>query len=486
MPGPCILIVDDDKRVLELLEIAFGTQGFKVLTAGDGDEAVRSASQEKPDLIILDVRLPRRSGLDVCEMLRRDLPEPGIPIVVVSAAVETETRLQAFARGADDFLAKPFSPKELVARVKRLLARTSEARQAKQRVVELERDLSRARNELDRANLEARREQRLCQLATGPGQALHGSLDADEIVARLLFDAQTRLGSGFVALLWSERPGQPLCAWAARGETLDRIAALEVRPDGPLGTLVGGLGRPVLRRELDRFPELRAELPAFLAHAVTVIAPIPGPGRLEGLLVADERMDGGEPRPAEIEMLASLCSMAGASLANAARVREQLIHAITRLAVTLVPHTEDVTRRRDEAGALLDHAARALLLPPRQRMLVSLALQIGSGAPNDPVRDVLVSLRDDDSTGLVRDLLMLEERAESPRVPEFDALPEEWRPPLLLRMGRDFAGARAGGDDREAALERATAAAGEALDAATARALREALGETEHLAGQTA
>jgi DNA-binding response OmpR family regulator len=478
--------VDDDKRVLELLEIAFGTQGFKVLTAGDGDEAVRSASQEKPDLIVLDVRLPRRSGLDVCEMLRRDLPDPGVPIVVVSAAVETETRLQAFARGADDFLAKPFSPKELVARVKRLLARTTEARQAKQRVIELERDLGRARHDLERANLETRREQRLHELASGPGQALHGSLDADEIVARLLFDAQNRLGSGFVALLWSERPGQPLRPWAARGETLDRVAALEVRTDGPLGTLLEGLGRPVLRRELDRFPELRAELPSFLAHAVTVLAPIPGPGRIEGLLVADERRDGGEPRPAELELLASLCAMAGASLANAARVREQLIHAITRLAETVAPRDEDLVRRRGEAGALLDHAAHALLLPPRYRLLMALALQLGSGAPQDPVREVLLSLRDDDATGLVRDLLMLEERSESPGAPGRDLLPEEWRPPLLLRVGRDFAAARADGDDREAALARASNAAGEALDPATARALRDALSETVHLAGQTA
>jgi len=483
-PGQSILIVDDDKRVVELLEIAFSTQGFRVLTACDGDEAVRSASQDKPDLIVLDVRLPRRSGLDVCEMLRRDLPEPGVPIVVVSAAVETETRLQAFARGADDFLAKPFSPKELVARVRRLLARTTEARQAKQRVVELERDLGRAKDALERAHGEARREQRLHELASGPGQALHESLDADEIVGRLLFDAQVRLGSSFVALLWSERPGQPLRPWAARGETLDRIAALEVRPEGPLGTLLDGLGRPVLRRELDRFPELRAELPAFLAHAVTVLAPIPGPGRLEGLLVADERMDGGEPRPAEVELLASLCAMAGASLANAARVREQLIQALTRLAETLTPVAPDLARRRDETGALLEHAAHALLLPPRQRMLMSLALRLGNGSPNDPIRDVLLSLRDEDATGLVRDLLSLEERSESPALPDRDALAEEWRPPLLLRIGRDYASARGDGDGRELALERAAAAAGEALDAATARALDEALRETAHLAHQ--
>ena len=70
--APLILVVDDDRRVVELLQIALTAHGFRVMTASDGEEAVRRALADRPDLVVLDVRLPRKSGLEVCEMLRQD------------------------------------------------------------------------------------------------------------------------------------------------------------------------------------------------------------------------------------------------------------------------------------------------------------------------------------------------------------------------------------------------------------------------------
>src|SRR5438552_16086516 len=128
-----ILVVDDDRRVRELLEVALTAHGFAVITASDGEEAVKRAIAERPDLVVLDVRLPKKSGLEVCETLRGDPEDPSVPIILVSAAAETDARLQAFSRGADDYLAKPFSPKELIARIKRLLARNAETRAARHR-----------------------------------------------------------------------------------------------------------------------------------------------------------------------------------------------------------------------------------------------------------------------------------------------------------------------------------------------------------------
>jgi len=135
--APCVLLVDDDRRILELLEIAFAAHGFRVLTALEGDAAIRCVLTERPDLLVLDVRLPKKSGLEVCEWLRRDPDDPSVPVIMVSAVADVETRLQAFTRGADDYLTKPFSPKELIARVKRLLARSVEARAARARQHEL-------------------------------------------------------------------------------------------------------------------------------------------------------------------------------------------------------------------------------------------------------------------------------------------------------------------------------------------------------------
>src|SRR5206468_11147810 len=95
---PSILVVDDDRRVVELLSIALGAYGYRVLQALDGDEALRVALRERPDLVVLDVRLPRKSGFEVCERLRQDPDDPHVPIIMVSAAAETESRLQGLAR----------------------------------------------------------------------------------------------------------------------------------------------------------------------------------------------------------------------------------------------------------------------------------------------------------------------------------------------------------------------------------------------------
>src|SRR5206468_1644746 len=162
--------------------------------------------------VVLDVRLPKKSGLEVCELLRQDPDDPHVPIILVSAAAETEARLQGLARGADDYVAKPFSPKELIARIRRLLARSSETREGL----------------------------------------------------------------------------RPLCAHA---DGRVGIAKLAIDGCGELARLLCGLGRPVRRHELERFPELRHELPQLVAAGLTLLAPLCGPEGLEGLILVDERLD---------------------------------------------------------------------------------------------------------------------------------------------------------------------------------------------------
>ena len=135
--GATILVVEDDPRVVELLHIALGAHGFRVISALNGDDGWRMLQDDSPDLAIFDVRLPRRSGLDLVESVRRDPLLAALPVILVSALAETESRLAGLARGADDYLAKPFSPKELVARVRRMLARAEESKAIARRNIEL-------------------------------------------------------------------------------------------------------------------------------------------------------------------------------------------------------------------------------------------------------------------------------------------------------------------------------------------------------------
>lgn len=121
---PRILVVDDEKNILELVRFNLEREGYQVLTALDGARGLELARRENPDLIVLDVMLPGMSGLEVCRELHRDPATKDIPIIMLSARAEELDRVLGLEMGADDYVTKPFSPRELVARVKARLRRS--------------------------------------------------------------------------------------------------------------------------------------------------------------------------------------------------------------------------------------------------------------------------------------------------------------------------------------------------------------------------
>jgi two-component system alkaline phosphatase synthesis response regulator PhoP len=116
-----VLVVDDEPRIAAIAADYLRHAGFAVLTAGDGAEALAVARAKQPDLVVLDLGLPRLDGLDVARTLRA---ETAVPIVMLTARVEESDRLLGLELGADDYITKPFSPRELVARVRAVLRRT--------------------------------------------------------------------------------------------------------------------------------------------------------------------------------------------------------------------------------------------------------------------------------------------------------------------------------------------------------------------------
>ncbi len=468
---PCILVVDDDRRVVDLLNIALAAHGYRVITACDGEEAVRVALGKRPDLVVLDVRLPKKSGLEVCEILRQDPDDPHLPIIMVSAASETEARLQGFARGADDYLAKPFSPKELIARIKRLLARASEARESRKRGNEAELELARTRDDVKRAHAELRREQRLRELTAGIARDLHGALDIDELAARFLLTVRTQVGVSVAALLTAEHAGGPFVPAAIRGDGLERVAGIDVRPEGELATLLAGMGRPVRRDELERFPELRSELRPLVAAGISLIAPLRGTEGLEGLLIADERLDGEDTSRLDLDVLTLLCEAAAVGLANARRCRalaEGLIETLIARAGEEGP--DDDSETRVEAASLADRAARSLRIPARMRGLIAHGVALGAWAGSAAGRHALALAAAADPTRRLMDLARLIDRGAGPEDDE-DGVAHEREAVALMKVARGYAAARRNGCDASRALGQAMEAAGAELDETTRQAL---------------
>jgi two-component system, OmpR family, alkaline phosphatase synthesis response regulator PhoP len=142
-----ILVVDDEPRIVQLVRDYLEHGGFTVLTASDGAAALRTARTGRPDLVVLDLSLPGLHGLDVARSLRR---EGDVPIIMLTARTEESDKLVGLELGADDYVTKPFSPKELVARVRAVLRR-AEAAASPSDVIRVGSDV-----ELDVPRMEAR------------------------------------------------------------------------------------------------------------------------------------------------------------------------------------------------------------------------------------------------------------------------------------------------------------------------------------------
>ncbi|MEM1042478.1 MAG: response regulator transcription factor [Bacteroidota bacterium] len=125
-----VLLVDDEEDLLDLLSYALEREGFDVLTARDGVEALRVAKAERPDLVVLDIMMPRMDGLETCQRLREDATLRLVPILMLTARSEERDEILGLDAGADDYLTKPTSPSLLASRVRALLRRSERAEAA--------------------------------------------------------------------------------------------------------------------------------------------------------------------------------------------------------------------------------------------------------------------------------------------------------------------------------------------------------------------
>lgn len=120
---PTVLVVEDEEAIVTMLAYNLEREGFKVFSTDDGEEAIVMVKEKRPDVIVLDWMLPSMSGIEVCRRLRMDNNTKNIPIIMLSARGEEDDRIRGLDSGADDYITKPFSPSELVARIRAVFRR---------------------------------------------------------------------------------------------------------------------------------------------------------------------------------------------------------------------------------------------------------------------------------------------------------------------------------------------------------------------------
>ncbi|MDR7866053.1 MAG: response regulator transcription factor [Sporomusaceae bacterium] len=127
MSGPLVLVADDDAQIRELLKLYFVKEGFTVAEAADGAETIVKVQQLSPSLVILDIMMPVLDGLEACRQIRKF---SRVPIIMLTASADDDDRILGLETGADDYIGKPFNPREVVARVKAVLRRSPGAEEA--------------------------------------------------------------------------------------------------------------------------------------------------------------------------------------------------------------------------------------------------------------------------------------------------------------------------------------------------------------------
>jgi two-component system alkaline phosphatase synthesis response regulator PhoP len=120
-----ILVVDDEIYIVHILDFSLGMEGYEVLTALDGEQALEKARAEHPDLIVLDIMMPKLDGYETCKLLKADTNTKDIPVILLSAKGRNVDQKIGFEVGADDYITKPFSPRKLVERINAILGQSS-------------------------------------------------------------------------------------------------------------------------------------------------------------------------------------------------------------------------------------------------------------------------------------------------------------------------------------------------------------------------
>ena len=123
-----ILVVDDEIYIVHILDFSLGMEGYEVITALDGEQALEKARADKPDLIVLDIMMPKLDGYETCKILKGEPDTKDIPVILLSAKGRNVDQKIGFEVGADDYITKPFSPRKLVERINAILGQSSSQR----------------------------------------------------------------------------------------------------------------------------------------------------------------------------------------------------------------------------------------------------------------------------------------------------------------------------------------------------------------------
>jgi response regulator RpfG family c-di-GMP phosphodiesterase len=353
-----ILVVDDDVRVVELLQITLTGRGYEVFTAFDGDAALEEVQRRHPDLLVLDVRLPRKSGFQVLDILRAEPQTAMLPVILISANAANEARIQGLRKGADDYLVKPFSPRELIMKIRRILDRVADQQLLRVRNEALVEEVRRQREVTLQAHSEMSRSLMRIGTVLRRVEEISDRRSLGDVLAEMVRLAVVDIGIEPVCVLLRDAAAGRFLPRAWRGTSESAALNLAVGFDSYVLQVARLEGRTILLDELSEHPRAAEDVRRLLVAGFTHVTPVQVGGEVEAVLAGGNR--GPDPIDRlDVQLLSVLAKAAATAVQNAAafdEVRRSYVDTTAQLIATVENRYESLdghSRRVHELGLRL-------------------------------------------------------------------------------------------------------------------------------------
>ena len=318
-----ILIVDDDASVLDILAKSLASKGHSVRKAARGREALTCCDADIPDVVLLDLMLPDMDGRDVLRAIRAKPGGGAVPVLFLSANADPDTRVNALDEGAEDFLVKPFSLKELNAKIERVLDRNGTTREWEAEKSVLKNRIDLQEKNTAAINRELKRQILSMKTLFAASQDLNSRLDTEDLINGLALSLMGELQIASMAFFQRENEGNGhLTLHDLKGFDRNRLVGLKIPVEN---TFVRWASETPQPRKIARNGEegWSRRLPDIRIAVFEYVTPIIVRQELRGLVFTGPKLNGREYKPFELDLLASLCNSTGTAMEHA-RLFQQL------------------------------------------------------------------------------------------------------------------------------------------------------------------